>query len=68
MNFMNKLNITWKDILDNKTVFIDYQTINKFMKLVVQTGYKYFSWNGRVYEVSPDHNFYKDTGLMTKDI
>jgi hypothetical protein len=53
-NKINKLTwekdkLSWRDVLDSNHNW--HGDIYKFFKVVNQTGYKYFSWNGWVYKV-----------------
>jgi hypothetical protein len=47
--------------------FKSYGSINTFFKTVVQTGYPFFVWNGKVYKVEDGQLGYIDTGKMMKD-
>jgi hypothetical protein len=44
-----------------------YGDINVFFKTVVQTGYPFFAWNGRIYKVDDGQLGYTDTGKMFED-
>ena len=66
----NKLNITWRDVLDCK-MSAGYN-IEQFIPLVMQMRYQYFNWNGRVYKPQLDlvknKIDYVDTSLTTDDL
>lgn len=42
-------------------------TIDKFFNVVIQTGYPFFSWNGRVYKVEDGQTRYTDTGKVIEE-
>ena len=63
---MDKLTLTWRDVMDCKRQFGWRQD---FAFAVVQAGYKYFVWNERVYACNDacGENVV-DTGLTVEDI
>lgn len=47
--------------------FKSFGNINEFFETVIQTGYPFFSWGGKVYKVEDGQLDYTDTGKMIKD-
>ena len=60
--------ITWKDVLDyNAPDAEHYGHIDEFLPVVKKAGYRYYSWNERVYEMHEGNNF-TDTGIMAHEL
>lgn len=59
--------LTWHDVVDSSG---DYQpfwgSIDNFFPLVVKLGYKYFNWNGFIYERIGDT--YVTTKIRVEDL
>jgi len=59
--------LTWKDVLASRPARAPwYGHIDKFLtQAVAPSGYAWFEWNGRVYEVQGFKDLsYRDTGLL----
>ncbi len=64
-----KLKLTWKDVLiSDKFDAKWWWHVDNFLPKVFELGYKYFTWNGTIYETLRHENSYKDTGLTIDDI
>lgn len=60
--------ITWQDVLDYNAPDAEfYGHVYEFLPVVKKAGYRYYSWNGRVYEVLKDNNF-TDTGITVDEL
>ena len=57
--------MTWKHVLYSEHK--RWGKIGTFFDFVLQSGYKFFTWGGRVYMVR-DAQHYTDTGLTVKDL
>jgi hypothetical protein len=67
----NKLNLTWRQVLDSYAPNSNIWEINKFMELVNKAGYEYFNWNGKIYKLHLIHGrslFCDDIGLTVSDL
>lgn len=64
------MNITWRQVLDSEAEFArHWGSIDKFLPVVEITGYKYFCWNGLIYELTSTRPLdYKETGLTVEDL
>ena len=57
---------TWREILDCR---VTYGHISNMAFAAAQVGYRYFSWNGRIYEVKDrSGEDVSDTGLLDTDV
>ena len=45
------MNLSWREVFDPKTPGSDRDAV---MRLVQQCGYRYFAWQGGVYEITDD--------------
>ena len=67
----NYLNITWRNVIDsyspNRAWF---GHIEDYLKIVENSGYIYFHWNGRIYKLITikENLSYEDTGLKVDDL
>ena len=67
----NRLNLTWRDVLDSYGEFQPmWGSIQNFLLVVANTKYKYFNWNGNVYELVIDGRYldWKDTGIDVEEL
>jgi len=63
--------LTWKDVLSSRPSRAPwYGHIDKFLtQAVAPSGYAWFEWNGRVYEVQGFKELsYRDTGLLAAQL
>ena len=59
--------ITWREVLDSNVGCRAGANIVDFLPTVAVTGYKYFCWNGRIYQyISPSG--YDNTGITVDDL
>lgn len=58
------VDLTWKEVFyaGNR----HYGHMSDAEKVIRQTGYRYVSWNDRIYHVS--NGYWTDTGLTSKDV
>lgn len=61
---MSEFTLTWRDVFDCKAI---YGHIDNIVSKMSGTGYKYFVWNGRVYQLIAN-NDYKATGYLVEDL
>jgi hypothetical protein len=59
---------TWREVLDCYQNVGRWGHISAFMEVVLKTGYKYFNWNGIIYEITNNGMNYVNTGLKAEDI
>ena len=67
------MNLTWKDVLNSDAPFSPVRHgghIDAYLVLVDMVGYRYFSWNGKIYELMTGKRElgYRDTGLTEEDL
>ena len=55
---------TWRKVFDCKKW---YGNIAEIAQLAKQAGYRYFNWNGRIYDIRDDGEI-EETDLRTKDL
>ena len=61
--------ITWRDILDPYDKEVWHGHIDKFVVVVIATGYRYFNWNGNIFKITDaSKRTYFNTGLLVEDI
>jgi|WetSurMetagenome_2_1015567.scaffolds.fasta_scaffold224629_3 hypothetical protein len=68
---MNKYNLTWRQVLDSYAPNALLWNLDDFLKMVRDTGYEYFNWNGRVYELVRLNNGmlgYTGTGITIEEL
>lgn len=57
--------LSWRNVLDCKVLYGD---VLKFRSVAALTGYEYFCWNDRIYEIDNTVELFHDTGLTVNDI
>lgn len=63
------MNLTWKDVLNSHVPYARWGHIEEFLPIVDITGYRFFSWNGRIYEIQKGRELtYRNTGLTEEDL
>ena len=61
---MSEIALTWKDVFDCK---VSYGHIDNIISKMYGTGYKYFVWNDRIYQLV-SNNDYKATDYLVEDL
>ena len=56
--------MNWKYVFDTNKKFTGGATFSQALKFVKTTGYQFFTWNGKVYNVTTGN----DTGVPVKDL
>jgi len=67
----NKLNLTWQDVIYSYAPNVTrWGDAKEFLPLVKMIGYRYFEWNGRIYELISIRNVLdaKDTGIKASEL
>tara|TARA_R110000737_G_C14425427_1_gene458628 strand:- start:351 stop:542 length:192 start_codon:yes stop_codon:yes gene_type:complete len=59
MNY--NMNLSWKDVFDTSKKHWGHISI--VVDFIEETGYEYFSWNGRIYDT-----YGNDTNLLTENL
>ena len=63
------IKLTWREIFDAYKAYGKSSTIDRFVRDVLSgTEYRYFNWNGRIYEVDDDYKGWQDTGIKAEDV
>jgi hypothetical protein len=66
MNNENEPKLTWREVFD--TYQAPVNCIDSVLRLLKKTGYKYYNWNGKIYNVTDDYEDWTDTGLTVDDL
>lgn len=67
----NYLNITWRNVIDSYAPNRNwFGHIKEYLKIVKDSGYIYFNWNGNIYKLiaTKENLSYEDTGLTVDDL
>lgn len=65
------MNLTWKDVFNSEADPTKrWGHIESLLLVANMAGYRYFTWNGRVYEllIGRTELDYRDTGLTEEDL
>lgn len=58
--------MNWEFVISDRNCSVGSH-VNDFVKVVIFTGYKFFTWNGIVYGLGLDNQPF-ETGLTVKDL